>query len=64
MSDGKNSLKGRPFLGVMFECCKVYVRVYQDRDGKHYNGRCPRCLRTLKFVVGEGGKASRMWRAK
>ena len=64
MPEKPTSLKGRPFLGVMFECCNVYVRVYLDKDGEFYNGRCPSCLRTLRFVVGADGKSARMWRAK
>ena len=64
MSEESESFKERPFLGVMFECCNVYVRVYRDKVGEFYNGRCPRCLRTLRFVVGEDGKSARMWRAK
>ena len=63
-TEKSNSLKGRPFMGVMFDCCKVYVRIYLNRAGTHYNGRCPKCLRTLRFKVGESGTSARMWRAK
>jgi hypothetical protein len=61
MSQSGQSEK-RSFLGVMFECCKVYVRVYIDPSGEAYNGRCPRCSKTVRFVVGEGGSGSRTWR--
>ena len=49
----------RPYLRVFFECCTVYQRIYRDRNGITYSGRCPRCLRTIRFRVGPGGTASR-----
>ncbi|MDB5328123.1 MAG: hypothetical protein JWM57_3692 [Phycisphaerales bacterium] len=49
----------RPYLSVLFNCCKVYQRVYRDTEGSSYTGRCPKCLRTIRFVVGEGGTAGR-----
>ena len=49
----------RPFLSVHFACCGAYQRIYRDPDGKHYQGRCPRCARPVRFTVGEGGTAAR-----
>ena len=49
----------RPFLQVLFDCCNVYQRVYRDPGGAFYLGRCPRCLRSIRFVVGKDGTASR-----
>ncbi|MEM9353259.1 MAG: hypothetical protein AAGA92_09615 [Planctomycetota bacterium] len=54
----------RPFLGVRFACCDVYARVYLNRDGTAYQGRCPRCVRTIEFQVGEGGTSSRFFTAQ
>jgi hypothetical protein len=54
----------RKFLGVMFECCRVYSRVYIDPAGEVYEGRCPRCRKSVRFVVGEGGSGKRMWRVR
>lgn len=49
----------RPFLSVRFACCGAYQRVYRSADGKCYEGRCPRCARPVRFVVGEGGTSAR-----
>ncbi len=45
----------RPYLRIMFECCGVYQRIYRDPDGKRYQGRCPRCLRLVRFKVAKHG---------
>lgn len=54
----------RPFLGVRFDCCKIYRRVYKNAEGTAYEGHCPRCARKVRFVVGAGGSASRFFVAR
>ena len=49
----------RPYLRLQFACCNVYQRIYKNADGKSYQGRCPRCGKPVKFVVGDGGTSSR-----
>ncbi len=44
---------GNPFLGIHFECCNVYLRVYRKPEERSYRGRCPKCLRTLEILVDE-----------
>lgn len=52
---------GKPYLMVMFACCKTYQRVYAARDGKRYEARCPRCMRSITFKVGAGGTDRRVF---
>ncbi len=54
----------RKFLGVHFTCCDVYDRVYLNREGTAYRGRCPRCVRPIEFQVGEDGTSSRFFTAQ
>jgi hypothetical protein len=56
-----SSATNRPYLSVNFACCSVYQRVYRDRDGKHYTARCPKCGKTARFAVGEGGTTARFF---
>ena len=51
--------RGRPFLGVIFKCCHVYARVYRNEGGTAYEGRCPRCLRSLVVRIDRGGSHQR-----
>jgi hypothetical protein len=51
----------RPFLSVRFACCGVYQRIYRSADGSSYQGRCPRCGKPVKFVVGDGGTDARQF---
>jgi hypothetical protein len=51
--------QNRPFLRVLFECCGIYQRIYRDPSGQSYTGRCPHCLRTIRFRVGPDGTPAR-----
>lgn len=62
MEEANNSEK--KFLGVMFDCCNVYGRLYKNQQGTHYQGRCPRCMRTVRVKIGEGGTSQRFFRAQ
>ena len=60
----RRALLRRPWLGVQFECCGVYARVYRNREGTMYRGRCPRCLRRIRIRVGPDGIGARFFRAE
>jgi len=57
-------LQGRPWVGIRFDCCGVYARVYRNREGTAYRGRCPRCLRAITLMVGPGGTDARFFVAE
>ncbi len=58
---GTGARPDRRFLGIRFDCCKAYARVYINSDGTAYEGRCPRCMRPVRFIIGSGGTDSRFF---
>lgn len=55
---------GRPYIGITFECCRVYARVYRNPGEPFYHGRCPKCLRMIRLRVGPDGTPSRFFTAE
>jgi len=54
---------GRRFVGVQFTCCDIYTRVYVNRDGTAYDGRCPKCAKKVRLEIGPGGTDARFFTA-
>src|SRR5262249_48929905 len=54
----------RPWIGIHFECCGVYCRVYRAAEDTQYQGRCPKCARKITLKVGPEGVASRVFVAR
>jgi hypothetical protein len=54
----------RPWVGIKFDCCGVYTRVYRNRDDTAYTGHCPKCLRKIRLAVGPGGTDARFFAAE
>lgn len=64
-SDGRVEIDppGRPFLGIRFDCCRTYGRIYRNDEKTAYVGRCPKCLARVSVPIGSGGTSSRFFSA-
>ncbi len=51
----------RPWIGVMFTCANEYLRVSRSPDASVYRARCPKCGKSVRFRVGEGGSDARFF---
>ncbi|MEM1304193.1 MAG: hypothetical protein AAGG46_04820 [Planctomycetota bacterium] len=60
---GDGAGRGGRFLGVVFDCCGVYSRIYPNRSGDAYEGRCPRCGGPVRVAIGPGGTSTRFFTA-
>ncbi len=60
-TSGRFGEGARPFLGVHFAACRIYGRIYRNREGTAYEGRCPRCGRPIRVPIGAQGTTSRFF---
>jgi len=51
----------RPYLGVRFDCCGVYTRLYRPVERPYYYGNCPKCGKAVHIPVAKGGSSSRFF---
>lgn len=54
----------KKFIGILFECCQVYRRIYINKEGNAYEGRCPKCYGQVKVIIGPGGTDQRFFTAR
>ena len=59
-----NDATGRKFVGIQFNCCDVYSRVYINRERSAYVGHCPKCAKRVQLKIGPGGSESRFFSVK
>ena len=51
--------RDRTFLGIVFECCGIYARIYLNRKATAFEGRCPKCLKKVAVRLDPRGAKDR-----
>lgn len=41
----------KEYLGIIFQCCRVYRRISKNRAGDAYVGYCPRCGKKVVIPI-------------
>lgn len=54
---------GRKWIGIKFDCCGTYSRIYRNREGTAYEGFCPKCTARIRVPIGPHGTTQRIFRA-
>ena len=62
MGNEEGNRPKRAFIGIWFECCQTYGRLYKNKTGTAYVGRCPKCLRPASVRIGGEGTKRRFFR--
>ncbi|MBI2901197.1 MAG: hypothetical protein HYY17_13520 [Planctomycetes bacterium] len=64
MAEREKPARSRPFVCVLFECCRIYQRIYLNRAGTAFQGWCPRCCAKLEIKVDPQGSPDRFFSAR
>ena len=64
MKNEKENSQKRAYISIHWKCCKAFSRIYKNRDGSAYEGRCPRCAAHLRVPICKGGTTQRIFIAQ
>ncbi len=49
----------RDFIGILFDCCHVYARIYINSAGTAFEGHCPCGMKRVVIPISEDGSSDR-----
>ena len=53
----------KPFVGIRFNCCGVYSRIYLNAEKTAFIGHCPRCAKAVHLEISPTGSDQRIFNA-
>lgn len=57
------ALKSKKYVGMLFECCNVYQRIYINKTKTAYSGNCPKCCKKVEIKIALHGTSARFFKA-
>ena len=54
----------KKFIGILFECCNIYRRIYISKEKNSYEGTCPKCNSEITVKIGPDGTDTRFFSAR
>jgi len=55
----KNGL--RQYVGITFNCCNVYTRIYINKKRDAFVGWCPKCAKNVTIKISPDGEDSQFF---
>ncbi|SCA58499.1 Uncharacterized protein AB751O23_AD_00150 [Chlamydiales bacterium SCGC AB-751-O23] len=49
------------FISIYWKCCHAFSRMYKNKDGSIYQGKCPKCGSYCSVPVGPNGTKQRIF---
>ena len=62
-TDSKQQRDQRHFLGVRFDCCRTYSRIYINQNQTAFVGHCPRCGKQIHVKISPDGMDAKFFSA-
>jgi hypothetical protein len=53
----------REYVGVTFKCCRVYTRIYLNKEKTAFVGWCPKCAAKMEVQITKTGSSSKFFQA-
>ncbi len=60
---GEAEKSGKPHIGVIFKCCRVYSRIYLNKSKTAFVGWCPKCAAKMEVRISPYGSKKRFFTA-
>ncbi len=54
--------QGKKYIGMIFECCSVYRRIYINKKKTAYTGYCPKCCKKVEVKIASDGVSNRFFK--
>lgn len=51
----------KPFLGMYFKCCRVYSRLYLNKQQTAFVGWCPKCAAKAEVKISAEGSSEKFF---